>query len=67
MFFQNFEPKKWKLFESTQLNYDVRVMGRFTRNILQWNENDIKSSQTTNGDYWEPSLRLPREQIEIRL
>ena len=32
-------------------NYDVSVMGRFTRNILQWNENDIKSSQTTNGDY----------------
>ena len=26
-------------------------MGRFTQNILQWNENDIKSSQTTNRYY----------------
>ena len=27
-------------------------MGRFTGNILQWNKNNIKSSQTTNGDYY---------------
>ena len=26
-------------------------MGRYTRNILQWNENDIKSILMTNGDY----------------
>ena len=38
--------------QSTKPNDDVSVMGRFTQNILQWNENDIKSSQTTNGDYF---------------
>ena len=27
-------------------------MGRFTQNMFQWNKNDIKSSQTTNGDYF---------------
>ena len=32
---------------------DEILMGRLIQNILQWNKNDIKSSQTTNGDYSE--------------
>ena len=27
-------------------------LGRLTRNILQWNKNDIKSTRMTTGDYW---------------
>ena len=37
--------------QSTKQKYDESVKGRFTRNILHWNENDIKTSQTTNVDY----------------
>ena len=37
--------------QSTKRKYDVSVKGRLTRNIIHWNENDIKTSQTTNGDY----------------
>ena len=36
---------------------DSGVIGRFTRNMFQWNKNDIKSSQTTNGDYFYRSGR----------
>ena len=35
-------------------NYEVSLMGRFIQNLIlwnMWNKNDIKSSQTTNGDY----------------
>ena len=32
-------------------NYDVSGMGRYIRNILQWEENDIKSKKMNNGDY----------------
>ena len=34
-------------------------MGRFTRNIIQWNQNDIKSSQSTNGDYYTEYRIIP--------
>ena len=27
-------------------------MGRYAQNILQWNKNYIKSTRTTNGDYF---------------
>ena len=37
--------------QSTKRNDDISIKGRFTRNKLQWYLNDIKSSQTTNGDY----------------
>ena len=32
-------------------NYDVCRMGRYTRNILQWNKNDIKSMKMMTGNY----------------
>ena len=32
-------------------NYDIGGMGRYSRNILQWNYNNIKSRKITNGDY----------------
>ena len=37
---------------STKRNDDASKLGKFTGNILHWNKNDIKSSQTTNGDYF---------------
>ena len=37
--------------QSTKRNHDVSGMGKFTWNMFHWNKNDIKSSQTTNGDY----------------
>ena len=33
-------------------NYDVSGMGRYIQNILQWEENYIKSKKMTNGDYF---------------
>ena len=30
--------------------YDLGRMGRFTRNILQWSRNSIKSTSMTTGD-----------------
>ena len=32
-------------------NYHVSGMRRYTRNVLQWNKNDIKSTRMTNRDY----------------
>ena len=31
---------------------DVRGKRRYSRNILQWSKNDIKSKKSTNGDYY---------------
>ena len=31
-------------------NYDVGGKGRFTPNILQWEENNPKNKKMTNGD-----------------
>ena len=39
------------VFEIQYNSYDVSINGEVHSNIFQWNENDIKSSQTTNGDY----------------
>ena len=41
----------WTLF--TRENYDVGRKGKCTRNILQWEENNIKSRIMTNGDYYQ--------------
>ena len=42
------------LFEKFESNiYYVGRMGRYTRNILQWNKNDIKGRKMTNGEYSE--------------
>ena len=32
---------------------DASGMRRYSRNILQWNKNDMNSSKMTNGDYFE--------------
>ena len=31
---------------------DVRGKRRYSRNILQWSKNNIKSKKSTNGDYY---------------
>ena len=31
--------------------YDIFEMRRYSRNILQWSKNDMKSTKKTNGDY----------------
>ena len=51
MFSQNLEPKKWSSFAKYKKKLCISVMRRFTWIILQWNKNNIKSSETTNGDY----------------
>ena len=32
-------------------NYDVCIMRRYRRNILQWEENDIECMKIPSGDY----------------
>ena len=52
---------------STKRNDDVRARGRFTQNMLHWNENDIKSSQPTIGDYCSSMRILSKFGIQIPL
>ena len=49
------------------LSDDVSPMGRYIWNMLHWNENDIKSSQTTNGDYCICNNCSTKYVIEIKL
>ena len=44
----------WTL--SQRKNYDVGGKGRYTWNILQWEESNIKSKKMTNGDYFNATL-----------
>ena len=51
--------------QSSKRNYDVSVIGVYTRNMFQWNKNDIKSSQTTDGDYFNEQLKLQIQNMHI--
>ena len=39
-------------------NDDVYTMRRYSRNILQWNKNNIKSTRMTTGDYFQACLNI---------
>ena len=43
-------------------------MGRYTRNVLRWNKNDMKSKRMIKGDYcYRASTRLRYQSFDNRL